>query len=103
MRRKGRGKKPLVLTPMKCIVILSSNEEHDEDKAAEIENRQLKGINEFIKDKPKYRIVVYLHYYEGYQAAEIGKILKLSESTVRKRLERARKQLKELIEFREEG
>lgn len=50
MRRKGRGKKPLVLTPMKCIVILSSNEEHDEDKAAEIENRQLKRINEFTKD-----------------------------------------------------
>ena len=50
MRRKGRGKKPLVSFQMKCIVILSSDEEHDEDKAAEIENRQLKRINEFTKD-----------------------------------------------------
>jgi len=49
MRRKGRGKKPLVLEPTKCIVILSSDEDHDEDKAEYIENKQLNRINEFVK------------------------------------------------------
>lgn len=42
-----------------------------------------------------YREVVLLYYIEGYKIREIAKILRLTESTVKKRLERARKQLKE--------
>lgn len=43
---------------------------------------------------PKYRVVVYLHYYECSTAAEIGKMLGISTSAVTTRLNRARKLLK---------
>ena len=46
---------------------------------------------------PKYRDVVYLHYYEGYGAAEIGQILKKSVNTVYTWLVRARKLLREKL------
>lgn len=42
----------------------------------------------------KYRIVVYLHYYEGYTFPEISTFLKISVSAVSMRLHRARKLLK---------
>ena len=42
----------------------------------------------------KYRDVVYLHYYEGYSAAEIGRILRKNTNTVYTLLARARNQLK---------
>lgn len=47
---------------------------------------------------PRYREVVYLHYYEGYTAAEMGAILKKNENTVYTLLRRARQQLKETLE-----
>ena len=46
---------------------------------------------------PLYRAVIYLFYYEGYQAAEIGKILGLPTATVHTRLSRGRAKLKELL------
>ncbi|MBD5490924.1 MAG: RNA polymerase sigma factor [Lachnospiraceae bacterium] len=46
----------------------------------------------------KYREVLLLHYIEGYQGKEIAKMLTLSEATVRKRLERGRKKLGEMLE-----
>ena len=45
----------------------------------------------------KYRDVVYLHYYEGYTAVEIGRILKKNENTVYTLLSRAKKILKEKL------
>ena len=42
----------------------------------------------------KYKDVVYLYYYEGYKTHEIAKILHCPQSTVRNRLSRARKLLK---------
>lgn len=44
---------------------------------------------------PKYKNVVYLHYYEGYTAPEIGKILKKNTNTVYTLLTRAKALLKE--------
>lgn len=41
-----------------------------------------------------YRVVVYLHYYEGYTFSEISTFLKISVSAVSMRLHRARKLLK---------
>ena len=38
--------------------------------------------------------VVYLHYYEGYSAAEIGRVMDCSEATVYRWLEKARGQLR---------
>ncbi len=49
------------------------------------------------KLRPKIRSVLYLHYYEGYSAAEIAGILKISESAVMARLSRGRKQLRTLL------
>lgn len=45
----------------------------------------------------KYRIAVYLHYYEGYTAAETGSFLGISTSAVCSRLERARNRLKIML------
>ena len=45
----------------------------------------------------KYREVIYLHYYEGYTAPEIGKILGKNENTIYTRLTRARGLLKEKL------
>lgn len=42
----------------------------------------------------KWKSVLILHYFEGYSVAEIAKILRLSESAVKKRLQRGRKALK---------
>ena len=47
--------------------------------------------------KPKYRVVVYLHYYEQYTTPEIAKMLKISTSAVTTRLDRARQQLRRLL------
>ena len=46
---------------------------------------------------PKYRDTVYLHYYEGYSAVEIAKILQKNEATVRSNLHRGRVMLKEIL------
>jgi len=42
----------------------------------------------------KYRVPLYLYYYEGYSVAEIGELLRLNASTVQTRLARARGKLK---------
>jgi len=54
------------------------------------------------KLKPKYRTVIYLHYYEDYKAKEIAGLLKISQNTVLTQLKRAREQLKEIIEKEED-
>lgn len=42
----------------------------------------------------KWKTVLILHYFEGYSLKEIGEILNLSESAVKKRLQRAREALR---------
>lgn len=44
-----------------------------------------------------YRMVLYLYYYESYRTAEIAKMLKKKESTVRTLLRRGRMQLKKML------
>ncbi len=44
-----------------------------------------------------YRAVIYLFYYEGYQAAEIGKILGVPTATVHTRLARGRAKLRDVL------
>lgn len=46
----------------------------------------------------KYRLPVYLHYYEGYSTDEIAKMLDVNASTLRTRLVQARKMLKLILE-----
>ena len=45
----------------------------------------------------KYRMVIYLHYYEGYSTAEIAQLLGSKQSTVCTQLERGRKLLKNVL------
>ena len=45
----------------------------------------------------KYREVVYLHYYEGYTAPEIGRILKKNTNTVYSLLTRSKSLLREKL------
>ena len=45
----------------------------------------------------KYRIIVVLHYRDGYSVREIASILRIPESTVKTRLSRARQQLKSIL------
>lgn len=51
--------------------------------------------------KRKYREIIHLFYYEEYSAKEIGKLLEVSESTVFKRLQRAREQIKKYLQNKE--
>ncbi len=46
---------------------------------------------------PKYKVAIYLHYYEGYSASEIGNILNKKENTVYSLLSRGRKILKDYL------
>lgn len=46
---------------------------------------------------PKYRVVLYLHYYEQYTTSEISQLLKIPAGTVSTRLKRARDQLKLML------
>lgn len=48
--------------------------------------------------EPKYRVVVYLHYYEMLSTEEIAKLLRITRSAVTTRLSRARQMLKTQLE-----
>ena len=51
----------------------------------------------------QYRQVVYLHYYEGYTAPEIGKMLGKNPNTVYTLLTRARERLRKTLGGEENG
>jgi len=55
-------------------------------------------LDEIEKLQNKDRTIVYLFYFEGYKAKEIGNILNLKERAVLVRLKRARDKLKILLE-----
>ena len=46
----------------------------------------------------KYRVPIYLHYYEGYTAPEIGKLTHRNVNTVYTLLNRGKRMLKEVLE-----
>ncbi len=56
-------------------------------------------ISEIVNTLPqKYKTILVLYYYEGMKIKDISKVLKMKESAVKKRLERARNLVKEIIE-----
>ncbi len=67
----------------------------------EISSNNSAEMNETLKavlDLPmKYKTVVYLYYYEGYDSGEIASMLMKPKSTIRDQLRTARKLLKGLI------
>lgn len=59
-------------------------------------HRQVQAAVEGLEEK--YRILVYLYYSQQFSTAQIGKMLKLPQGTVKSRLHKARKLLKEELE-----
>ena len=68
------------------------------DEAASVMFPEHSIVLDAVWSLPKhYRDVVYLHYYEGYTAPEIGAILKKNPNTVYTHLTRARQMLKDIL------
>lgn len=68
-------------------------------KVPEFEELSQSALYEAVMALPKdYRIVVHLFYYEDYSTGEIAKLLHIRAQTVRTRLVRARKKLKQRLE-----
>ncbi len=67
------------------------------EEAASVMPEQM-GILEIVLSLPvKYKDVIYLHYYEGYTAKEIGTMLHKKENTVYSLLSRGRELLKQKL------
>lgn len=67
------------------------------NEPAYFQEQEAEIISTVLKLPEKYRHVIYLHYYEGYSAVEIAKMLDQNVNTVYTWLERARKNLKEML------
>ena len=103
-KKKEEIKKWLIrVTINECKTLLLSNwkkkitslsEQEENIKSEMPSNDVLRAVLDLPK---KYRIVTYLYYYEDYKIKEIAQILKISETSIQTRLERARKQLKEIL------
>ena len=64
---------------------------------AEIQDGHREVLDAVLSLPKKYKDVIYLHYYEGYSAPEIGKILNKKENTVYSLLSRGRNLLKDFL------
>lgn len=64
------------------------------EKVSKSDNEVLEAILALPKD---YKTVVYMYYYEGYSTKEIAQYLRCPGATVRTKLARARKLLKEML------
>jgi len=68
------------------------------DETLSVQPPQYSGVYQAVMAlPPKYRVVVYLHYYECCTTAEIAQLLKISQSAVTTRLNRARQTLKQQL------
>lgn len=60
-----------------------------------VEESESRNVFNYVMNLPqKYRVVIYLYYYEGYSAKEIANILRRNEATIRTQLSRAREMLR---------
>lgn len=67
------------------------------DQPAPLSEEHKEVLEAVLALPPKYRDAVYLHYYEGYTAAEIGKLLGKNTNTVYTLLTRARERLRKTL------
>ncbi len=73
--------------------------EPDEEETAPQEGGTGGWVTQCVQGLPeKYRMVIYLYYYEQYSLKEIAQILSLNENTVASRLSRGRGKLKKMLE-----
>ena len=75
--------------------VTSLDEREDEPAFTTPEKSELYDL--VMKLPPKYRQVVYLSYYEEFSVKEVAEMVKLSETAVQTRLQRARKKLKDQL------
>ncbi|HHU70750.1 MAG TPA: RNA polymerase sigma factor [Clostridiales bacterium] len=68
--------------------------ERIEEPVSENNSWKKELLQEVFNLKHKYKIVIYLYYYEGYSTKEIGRLLHLNPATVRTRLHIGRKNSK---------
>ena len=62
------------------------------------EDREKQELFDAVMELPgKYRVPLYLYYYEGYAVNEVGELLGLRPSTVQTRLARGREKLKKML------
>ncbi|CCX38795.1 sigma-70 region 2 [Clostridium sp. CAG:1013] len=64
------------------------------EQAIDPEDQRSEVLQAVLKLPEKYRRVVYLHYYEGYTAPQIGKLLNKNVNTIYTLMTRARQLLK---------
>lgn len=77
----------------------SSRETPVEDVFSFKSGEEKNDVLEAVKALPEnYRNTIYLHYYEGYTAKEIGKILDAKENTVLSWLSRGREALRKELD-----
>ena len=70
----------------------------DNTNLTDMQTKQHNEVLEAILALPQdYKTVVYMYYYEGYSGEEIAKFLGCPHATVRTRLARARKLLKQML------
>lgn len=85
-----------------CRDMLRFRVRHPKVYIDEVENdlvapEQKEILEELLELPIKQKTVLYLHYIEGYQAKEIADILGITESAVKTRLWRGRKQMREAV------
>ena len=77
------------------IVYLDEIYRNENEPIFTIEERSV--LKEISSLPPKYRDVIYLHYFDGYTAKEIAKIMGTTTGTITSQLKRAREKLKHLL------
>lgn len=69
-----------------------------EIEAAEADTEERQLLEEIIKLPARWRIVLLLHYVEGYSIKEIADMLAISENAVKKRMQRAKAGLRKKMQ-----
>ena len=59
---------------------------------------QSEALEALVRLPDKLKIVIYLHYIEGYKSAEIARMLGISVQAVKKRMQRGREELRAMLE-----
>ena len=85
-----------------CRDMLRFRIRHPKVSIDEVENtlavpEQKEILKELLELPVKQKTVIYLHYVEGYQIKEIADILGITESAVKVRLLRGRKQMRDAV------
>lgn len=78
-------------------------QEELEGAAAELPQERREVLDAVLSLPAKYRDAVYLHYYEGYTAPEIGMLLGKNTNTIYTLLTRARQLLREKLGGEHDG